>query len=148
MSPQINQSDVFSMHIGIKTIKKGALFHALVASFMNVEVANLELPYSKGLSAVVDLVILSSSFMVSILHWRGLFAFVEAFRNCLNVCDLFMNDSFQIPVFMKNIYTSLTENNGEEGILKGLVDENEIQDLLANPFNISGNNIKVGRRNK
>ena len=59
-----------------------------------------------------------------------------------------MTDSFQIPVFMKNIYTSLTENNGEEGILKGLVDENEIQDLLANPFNISGNNIKVGRRNK
>ena len=44
---------------------------------------------------------------------------------------------------MKNIYTSLTENNGEEGILKGLVDENEIQDLLANPFNISGNNIKA-----
>ena len=47
---------------------------------------------------------------------------------------------------MKNIYTSLTENNGEEGILKGLVDENEIQDLLANPFNISGNNIKVRKR--
>ena len=46
---------------------------------------------------------------------------------------------------MKNIYTSLTEDNDEEGILKGLVDDNQIQDLLANPFNISGNNIKVKR---
>jgi hypothetical protein len=44
---------------------------------------------------------------------------------------------------MKNIYKSLTEDDGEEGILKNLIDDQEMKELLTNPFHITGSNIKV-----
>ena len=40
----------------------GALFHSLIASLVNVEVAILQKPCSSTLSKVVDLVVLASSF--------------------------------------------------------------------------------------
>ncbi len=44
---------------------------------------------------------------------------------------------------MKDIYRSLTENNGEAGILKNLLDEDELNDLKTNPFHITGTDIRV-----
>ena len=45
---------------------------------------------------------------------------------------------------MKDIYRSLTENDGEAGILKSLLEENELEALKSNPFHITGNDIRVG----
>lgn len=44
---------------------------------------------------------------------------------------------------MKDIYRSLTENDGESGILKSLLEENELEALKTNPFHITGNDIRV-----
>ncbi len=46
-------------------------------------------------------------------------------------------------MFMKDIYRSLTENNGEAGILKNLLDEDELNDLKTYPFHITGTDIRV-----
>ena len=46
-------------------------------------------------------------------------------------------------MFMKDIYRSLTENNGEAGILKNLFEENELDVLKTNPFHITGTDIRV-----
>ena len=46
-------------------------------------------------------------------------------------------------MFMKDIYRSLTENNGEAGILKNLFEENELDDLKTNSFHITGSDIRA-----
>jgi hypothetical protein len=46
-------------------------------------------------------------------------------------------------MFMKDIYRSLTENGGEAGILKNLLEENELEELRSNPFHITGTDIRV-----
>ena len=50
---------------------------------------------------------------------------------------------FQVPLFMMDIYRSLTEDNGVAGILKPLDEESELEALRSNPFHISTNDIKV-----
>ena len=51
--------------------------------------------------------------------------------------------NLQVPMFMKDIYRSLTENNGEAGILKNIFEENELDVLKTNPFHITGTDIRV-----
>jgi len=41
---------------------------------------------------------------------------------------------------MKNIYESLTDS---EGVLKSFFSEDELKDLLSNPFHITRNNVMV-----
>ena len=47
---------------------------------------------------------------------------------------------------MKDIYRSLTENNGEAGILKNLLEEDELDALKTNPFHITGTDIRVRKQ--
>jgi hypothetical protein len=46
-------------------------------------------------------------------------------------------------MFMKDIYRSLTENGGEAGILKSLLEETELEELKTNSFHITGTDIRV-----
>ena len=49
---------------------------------------------------------------------------------------------FQQSIFMREIYKSLTEQNGA-GVLKPLLSEPDLEKLRQNPFHITGNNIQV-----
>lgn len=44
---------------------------------------------------------------------------------------------------MMDIYRSLTEDDGEAGVLKSLSDESDLESLRQNPFHITKSNIKV-----
>ena len=51
---------------------------------------------------------------------------------------------FQVPLFMMNIYKSLTEDDGQSaGVLKNLLEEPDMDKLLNNPFKITAGDVKV-----
>jgi len=49
-----------------------------------------------------------------------------------------------VPLFMMNIYKSLTEDDGQSaGVLKNLLEEPDMDKLLNNPFKITAGDVKV-----
>ena len=72
---------------------------------------------------------------ILIYHLLTLYHFLEFTSSLYHI-------SFQLSIFMKDIFDLLTEQEGE-GILKPLLKEPDLQKLLQNPFHISDNNIKV-----
>ena len=60
----------------------------------------------------------------------------------LNNSQFFLK--FQVPLFMMNIYKSLTEDDGQSaGVLKNLLEEPDMDKLLNNPFKITAGDVKV-----
>ena len=53
------------------------------------------------------------------------------------------NGDFQQTLYMREIYKSLTEHDGQAGVLKPLLSEPDLEALRQNPFHISGSNIQV-----
>lgn len=48
-------------------------------------------------------------------------------------------------MFMMDIYKSLTEDDGQAGILKALLNEPELDALMKNPFRITESDVKVSK---